>query len=319
MSFKSYITSADYLAVIQDGQLNDQILDELNEGKRQRRYAESWAISQVRSKLKSKYDLDFEITDTLPYNPKQVYYAGSRVIIDYDNWESKKYKQFECVIKDSVGYICIVEESSETWDESQWQTLGAKYTIYHIPLPYPRFSINIQEQKGISTNGFYKVGDFVWWANHTYKALRQTITLNHDTTIQYYSTSDLPSPNTFPNDPEAGALFWEDLGEYSIGKYSDGTDGSLPVGTEDAPSKWIEGDNRDISLVQCIIDLSLWILHKRISPMNIPVLREKSKEMAFAWLSGVKNSDNDTDLESLQPEQGESFRWGSQIKQINTW
>lgn len=321
-SYVAYLTSNDYSAVIQSGQLNEQLLDALKQGLVERKIAEAWAIGQMRSKLKQKYDLDYELTPTLPYNPTKVYLGGDRVIIDYDNYVTgNTYKQYDCVINpdDSIGYMCTVEQSQNVWDESEWQSLGDQYTIYHIPLPFPRFSIEVEEAQGVTTKGFYQVGDNVWWADHTYEALRQTVTLDHSTEIQYYTTSDLPLVNTFPNDKSQGALWWKDLGLYSIDSFSNGNGAAFPIGTEDAPSAWLAEDNRDEITIQVLVDLSLWMLHKRISPMNIPVLRESAKNDAFGWLTNVKNADINTDLEPLQPAQGESFRWGSDTKKINQW
>lgn len=326
MSFVQYLIPNDYLATIQSGQLNDQLLDELNAGNLQRNFAESWAIGQLRSKLKAKYDLDYELTPTLPYNPKKTYLGGDRCVIDFDEYVTgTKYPEFTCVIKDEVGYICKVNESGTSWDWSEWQSLGNQFTIYHIPLPYDRFHIDIQQTQGIYTKGFYKVGNFVWWAEHTYKALRQTIVADHDTRLQYYMFGDIGSPNIFPNDPSMGASWWEDLGEYNIQPYApvgeevQGNALALPVSGSDQLSAWKQEDNRDPVIMQVLIDLSLWMLHRRISPMNIPKIREQAKDDAFGWLSSVKAAKDDTELEQLQPEQGTSFRWGSKTKNENSW
>jgi hypothetical protein len=81
-----YIHLNDYLPTIQSGQLNYQILDALEAGNKQRIFAESWAIGKIRGKLKDTFDLNAELTPTLPYDNEKQYYAGDRVIIDYDAW-----------------------------------------------------------------------------------------------------------------------------------------------------------------------------------------------------------------------------------------
>lgn len=319
MSYTPYLTKSDYLATIQDGQLTDQILAELtNSGDKERKFAEGWAIGIIRGKLKAKFDLDFEFTETLPYDPTKVYYAGSRVVIDYADWEAKKYEINSCVIKDGIGYICIVNESANTFDEAEWQPLGNQYTIYYIKLPFPLFSLEIQTSKGVYTAGFYNVDDNVWWLNHTYSALRKTVIYDHATIIQYRDLNDLPPVNIFPNDPQSGAAWWKDLGEYSIKAYIE-DETTLPVGTDDNPSVWTVGDNRDPVTMQAVIDLAIWMLHKRIAPQNIPKLREQAKNDIFSWIASVKSGDTDTDLIQLQPSQGDSFAWGSNPKLINQY
>jgi hypothetical protein len=313
-TFVKYLTINDYLPTIQKGQLSQQILDSLYAGTLERQFAESWAIGQVRRYLKQVLDLDYEITPTLPFDTNKTYYGNSRVIIDFNAWVSKKsYLQFDCIIKDTVGYLCLQQNQDEVFDASKWQQIGNQYDLYFVPLPFPLFSLEVQKTKGNYTAGFYKVGDKVWWDNHNFTSLRQTSLLDHDTLIQYPAYSSIPQSNIFPNDPEMGSSYWTDNGEYSIDPKVE-----IPSYLIDGQTQiWKLGDNRDPLLVQAIIDLALWKLHSRISPNNIPDLRNKNRDLTFEWMKSIQKGESNTDIEVLQPSQGESFRWGSSPKNIN--
>lgn len=326
-----YLTYQDYLSTIQDGQLNKQILDVINQGARasnsQRQFAESWAIDKVRGQLKSKFDLDFEITPTLPYNPKQKYFAGNRCVIDFSLWtkpdltiEGSGYKANDCVINDGVGYITLNDNNSQTFVPSEWTAIGYQYDIYYIAFPInpanPNstiFRLDIQNKKGTYIDGYYKPvsdvrpADIVWWADHTYTCLHETIVNLHSANIQLPSTKDIPHPNVFPNDPFNGTQFWSDGGEFSF-------TGEFPFSDS---TVWTLADNRNPTILKVIIDLAVWMLHSRISPNNIPKLREDNKNYSFECLRNLKKGDEDSDVEIIQPSQGMSIRWGSNPKVQN--
>jgi hypothetical protein len=56
--FVPYIHTNDYLATIQAGQLDGQILDSLEYGNLERNIAEDWAISKIKDKLGKRYDFN---------------------------------------------------------------------------------------------------------------------------------------------------------------------------------------------------------------------------------------------------------------------
>lgn len=308
-----YLTLKDYYTTIQKNQLEAQLLDSLNINSMQRIAAEAWAIGHVRSHLSNEYDLDFELTNTLPYDYKKVYYGGDRVVIDYDDWvSSSTYKQGDCVIKDNIGYIAISNVPSGEWNESFWNQIGYKFDIWYISYPYPVFQLEPKTPKNTYTDGYYRVGDKVWWNNKIYECIRESSLASHETLIQYNAYPTL-YPNVFPDDESRGLSQWKFVEDFSIPKEE------FPALSADGaePNKWTLGDNRDQILVQVIIDLTLWRLHSRISPMNIPKLREDNKNASFAWLRGVKNGELNTDLPLLQPAQGDDIVWGSKPKVVN--
>lgn len=295
--------------------MNNQILDEGDLGLHERIHAESFAIGMVSSKIRDKYDLPFEITPTLPFDITKQYRANDRIILDgakeYD--ETSTYSTNDIVDKDGKYYIAIAPQISSPFDKGEWLMMGNKYDLYYIPLPYPLFQLNIQKQRGAYTAGFYNVGDVVWWDNHTYTCKVQTCIMDSDLAIQYPSYASLPSNNVFPNDVHNGSAYWTDNGEYILDA------GLIPslMGSGATPSVWKAGDNRDILLVQCIINIALYLLHKRIAPQNVPEHRKLCYKLSIEWLDSIKEGKDLSNLVPVQPNGDTSISWGSKVKLSN--
>ena len=120
---------------------------------------------------------------------------------------------------------------------------------------------------------------------------------------------NIPPPNVFPDDPVNGATYW-----------GTGTAYSVPAGTLTTNTTyWTFGDNRNQSLVQVVTDISLYHLHSRIAPVNIPELRAARYRAAIDLLKMASEGDITFDLTLLQPRQGARIRFGSNIKNSNSY
>jgi len=314
-SYVPYLRKVDYSPIIQNGQLSNQLLDPLNAGTNQRIFAETWAIGKIYESIEQRFDLAFEITPTLPYDYYKTYYAGDRVCIDFDEWvapaEETSYLFGNCVIKNDIGYFCVQPNNSATFRPEDWVRIGKKDDVYYIPYPYPIFRLEPEQQRGIFTAGYYKKDDKVWWANKVWTAKQETVLIDDAAYIQFQYINNIPPANTFPN-AKGGDLFWTDDGEYSF-------TGTLEEPNYPSIGVWKLGDNRNAILVSSLIDLSLWRLHSRISPQNIPALRESNKNATFQWLKDIKDGRINLDIEPLQPQQGLNLTWGSKPKYISKY
>lgn len=312
------------MPTIQTGQLVSQILDPLKQGTNERIFAETFAIGKIYEYLEQKYDLRMEITATSSWEYGKIYYAGQRVIIDYDAWVPAggnegdvNYQIGNCVSKDGKGYVCMQPDFSHIFLPENWQILGDIGDIYFIDFPYPIFRIEPDEQQGAFVDGFYYVGDKVWWSNHIWTCKVQTQIISDAAYIQYQNTSAVPPPNVFPNLRQLGKDFWTDEGVYEIT--------SIPSETElqNIPSYnssvWVLGDNRNKILVKAIVDIVIYELHSRISPNNIPDLRTRLNDRTYKWLKDLKDGRINLDIEPLQPTQGNNLVWGSTPKYINKY
>lgn len=92
-------------------------------------------------------------------------------------------------------------------------------------------------------------------------------------------------------------------------------------------TKWIKGDNRNQQIVMYLIDITLYHLHSRINPRNVPELRmirydgnnPTQNGGAIGWLKRVAGGELTADLPSILPAQGLSIRYGSNTKNINVY
>lgn len=110
--------------------------------------------------------------------------------------------------------------------------------------------------------------------------------------------------------------------------WSAGTAYTLTATYPDDDTKWTQGDNRNQQIVMYLLDITLYHLHSRINPRNVPDLRKERYDGnnatqnggAIAWLKRVASGDITADLPQILPQQGMSIRYGSAVtKQINTY
>jgi hypothetical protein len=103
------------------------------------------------------------------------------------------------------------------------------------------------------------------------------------------------------------------------GFWSVGSAYTLTATYPDDNTKWSEGDNRNQQIVMYLLDITLYHLHSRINPRNIPDLRKERYDGnnatqnggAIAWLKRVASGDITADLPQILPQQGVSIRWGN--------
>ncbi len=109
------------------------------------------------------------------------------------------------------------------------------------------------------------------------------------------------------NKPE-NTDFWEritDLTTYSI------------TGVWPNQSGWTFADNRDASIVECLIDYILYDVHAVINPRNIPALRSDRMNKSVEWLKDIRTGKYDLGLPELGGQTGFKLRFGSNLSSVN--
>lgn len=104
------------------------------------------------------------------------------------------------------------------------------------------------------------------------------------------------------------ASYWEEGAEYTLTN-------TLPSDT----TKWVQGDNRNQLLLMRLIDITLFHLHSRINPRNIPDLRKERYDGnspaqvggAIGWLKQIASGDFNVDLPEILPDKGLGIRYGN--------
>ena len=129
----------------------------------------------------------------------------------------------------------------------------------------------------------YSVGDVIWYNDYVY-------------------TNLIACTGVLPNNTE----FWTaSVSPYTV------TAGTLPTDT----TKWTAGDNRNQQIVMYLIDITLYHLHSRINPRNIPDLRKERYDGnnptqnggAIAWLKRCGSGDVTADIPVIIPTTGLSI------------
>lgn len=132
----------------------------------------------------------------------------------------------------------------------------------------------------------YATGDVVWYNNYNYTC-RQPITGILPTNTSYWTVTgaEYSVTNTYPTDL----------------------------------TKWTLGDNRNQEVVQNLLDITLYNLHCRINPRNVPDLRKErfdgnepqQRGGAIGWLKNISSGKIYLDSPEILPEQGNSINWGN--------
>jgi len=90
------------------------------------------------------------------------------------------------------------------------------------------------------------------------------------------------------------------------------------TGVDPTTAQWQKGDPRNPLIKMHLIDLTLYHLHSRINPRNIPEFRIQRRDDAIKWLNMIAKSLITVDLPKLEtPENvGLNIRWGTNTKNL---
>lgn len=265
----------DYVKLIQDLNL-EQVTGSNNQIKIDMEQA---AQSEMISYLSQRYNVSNIFTNTAQFSLSSVYYAKNLVYLDATTFSATTvYSTNDLVLYSGSVYYSTSGSVAHTWDATEWTLLGTQYSLFYVTLPEAEWDYYTE----------YAVGDLVWYANKKY-------------------TCATACKGIAPN-ATGSTAFWGSGTSYSITS-------SFP--TDD--TLWTSGDNRNQQVVLYLLDITLYHLHSRINPRNIPDLRKERYDGnsphqtggAIGWLKKVAGGDINADLPVIQPNQGNSIRWGS--------
>jgi phage gp36-like protein len=253
------------------------------------------AVEEAKSYLVQKYDTSAEFAQLTIYDPTLNYNANARVYLDGPLYNPVFTYALSTVINNAGSiYICTTAVTvGEAFNITKWALLGLQFAIFYVPIPQPQFVLS----------NLYNVGDAVFYKNKTYICQQATAGLDHATFIQFANYQNVPYSNVFP---DASTQAW------GVGTAYTKAAGTLPTG-------WTAGDNRTQQMVMYCIDITLYHVHCRIAPRNIPDLRAERYHAAIKWLEGCASGKITPALPVLQPLQGGRIRYGGKIKQENSY
>lgn len=294
----AYLRLKDYDRYIQSDQLSQIIGSDSSV----RLLSEAAAISELKSYLVQKYDVDDEFRDTVQFSMATAYKAERLVYLDASTYAAATtYSVGDLVTSGGSVYVCIQAGTGQApaTATAYWTLIGDQYALYYVSLPHDMFDINET----------YEVGDQVFWKDKVYTCAIETSAITQQDALQYGSISSLPQRNVLPDDSVNGEDYWGSGVAYEV------TAGTLPSNT----AKWTAGDNRSQQLVMHAIDITLYHIHSRIAPRNIPQLRMDRYDAAIAWLKMANRGEITADIPKLQPKQGARIRYGGNVKSINRY
>lgn len=312
----AYLISPDYLPTIQDVNLQQIISSNLNV----LTAAQSAGQAEAISYLRQKYLVDAEFTETAGWDFSAPYTAYERVYLNAGAYNATlTYSVGNYVLQNGNVYRCNTAiVAPEAFTIANWDLIGARYTLYYAQYPNPLFDFD---------GGVYKKDDVIYWKGKNYTCIQPTIFASHEAQIQARLIQNIPQGNVFPDDPVSGLAAW-----------GAGVGYEVPDNTDiDDTTYWTLGDNRDLQMVQKLIDITLFHLHKRIAPRNIPQLRidaymgaEADRSIiggelrypvysALGWLQSCARGEVTPNLPLIQPKQGNRVRFGGNTKNINSW
>jgi hypothetical protein len=261
--------------------------------------AQATALEEITSYLIQKYDLTNALQPSNPWANTQAYKAGNQVYLDASLYQpATLYVVGNFAVQAANFYICTTNTTG-VFAPGSWTLIAPQYSFYFARYPYTMFNYTTQ----------YAVGDLVFWKDSAYTCLIATQPLSQSSALQYGSYQNLPLLNVAPDNVNTGASYWGTGVAYSV-----------PISTAITDTtKWTAGDNRSQQLVTYAVDITLYHLHSRIAPRNIPELRIVRRNEATSWLKAVSRGDITANIPELQPTQGARIRYGGNIKNTNSF
>jgi len=263
--------------------------------------SELTAIEEARSYLVQRYDTSQEFKDLTVWGKSVIYNPTDRVYLNASAYSATGiYSIGALVLQAGNIYRCTTAITvGEAFNASKWALLGAQYDIFNAVYPKPLFSYDAQ----------YRVSDQVYWNKKIYSCKIQTKPLSQDQLLQVREIENAPLLNVDPENVNSGSAYWQFIQNYDVPANADILNTTY----------WKAGDNRSQQLLTTVIDITLYHVHSRISPRNIPELRVKRYDDARNWLKMANRGEITPNLPMLQPTKGGRIRFGGNVRLINSY
>ena len=315
-----YLIKNDYKTYIQGDYLRQLV--QADDDKRV--IEENLSLQAIAQRISHKYDLNTEFTETLPYDTTKVYSAGQRVVVDiatngFQQWVTLGlYTVGELVINDGTGYICLTANNDTTFNPAKWTSVGAQYSIYYGAYPstctvngQPNPPTLLQPYAPVfNYKTLYTTGDVVYWKGNTYVCANSSVVLCHGQALQYTLYTNIPYNNVFPDDPvnNSNNQYWKNRTAYTI-----------TANTPLTNSAWVKGDNRNQTIKDAMVRITVFKLSPLISPKNVPTVWLDDYRSMLRELNDISNGLMTMTLPLNQPQTGLKTTYGGCIKNQNNY
>jgi hypothetical protein len=311
----------DYFRLVQEDNL-----DQITEGNRSIKLdVEQSAQTEMTSYLAQRYITANVFTDTTQYLTSVAYKA--KALVEYTEplhsastaytgspyyVSATAYVVGNKVTYNGYIYTCILNSTGNLPTNATYWTIGVRSK---------RVSFKVGEDSFIYECILDSTGYLP--TNATYWAL-----LTEDLSL-YYATLPYPEYDNAAT-YSVGTVIWYNNVIYTntvactgviptnTGFWSAGATYTIPAGTFPTDATlWTKGDNRNQQIVMYLVDITLYHLHSRINPRQIPDLRKERYDGnnpqqnggAIAWLKRVAAGDLTADLPNIIPQSGLSISY----------
>ncbi len=314
----AYLTLEDYKTYIQGDYLRQ--LTQGDDDKRVRE--ENSSIQAIAQRIKNRYDLDAEFTTIAPYDRTKTYGAAQRVTVDissdgFKEWVTlTAYLIGDLVINDEIGYVCAVDNTDATFTAANWTGIAPQYTIFYGAYPA---TCTLQGVLNPATlmepyapvfnyKNIYKKGDIVFWKGYTYVCNQDSTVVSHQSALQYALYTNIPYSNVFPDDPmqNATGIYWNTKEAYTI-----------PADTLLSDALWVQGDNRNQTIKDAMVRITVFKLSPLIAPKNRPDVWLDDYRSILRELNEAAEGKISMLLPIRQPNNGVRTYNGGNVKNVN--
>lgn len=274
------------------------------------------AQAEAISFLRQKYDVEKEFTETITWVQADPYNVADRVYLNASAYVSTTaYVIMDLTLHSGIVYRANASTTG-AFDPTKWDQLGQQYDLFFAANPYPLFNLS----------KVYRISDSVYWAGHTYTCKVDSAVNGHDAVLNAGTYDNVGPINQFPDSLNQSQ--WTDNGAYSVPANADILNEIY----------WTPGDNRDTQMVQKIVAITLFHLHKRIAPRNVPthvidaykgdpndIIVNNGGEAiypvysALGFLQSIARGKTSASIPIIQPVQGGRVRWGGNVQNINQY
>lgn len=242
---------------------------------------EKKSIARAKEYLTSRYKVNRVFAEFIPFDLTTEYTYGDRINLTADAWESSVYLAGEMV--EYLGNVYLRNSTTSGYTAGILPTNTTYFSLLgEEGLYYIAFPEDFDEDK------IYVENDLVYYSHEIYKKNSQTISVD--------SLPILPTNTIY----------------YTRIRSVEYSDYLTVVGVNPSDNEWTMGDNRNQTVVECIVHMTLNKIHSLINPRNIPSIRMDNFSTAIATLKEFQMGDVQADLPDREGGQtGYSIRFGS--------
>lgn len=262
--------------------IRGEVLDIVQNDEATRQDAERSAIEEIKSYLKTQFETDLIFISHTIWSPAVEYNFNDFVLLTATTWNATAIYSANDLVEFNGT---IYQANATTVAGESPDTTPAKWDAIDLDCTFYTALKTQRFEKGV----IYEVGEFVFQDSKRYEVIQKTngeVSPKTDTNNEFYTlNTDTVTAGTALSDT----------------------------------NNWTKGDTRSPLVLRHTIDITLYELHARINPRNIPEFRINKRDDAIDYLkraaSPRNNMQPDLPLRQFEDQQGTDMSWNTNRKQ----